>query len=323
MQKPIELAPVKESTNDYEAIERRIKLTFRAWLYEPLLAELKLPDRTIQNANDALLKAIATGRLTFSKGVFTGKLTSHVSKELRALGAKWDYSLKAYRVAEGSLPEDVAHAIELSEARFLKRLEGLDRLLAQKLPEGISGSIKLTDLFDSTLWKVDRQLKKSLQGFAVPPDLTAHMAKRIADEWQENMDLWIKDFAAEEISNLRKDIQKAAFSGHRYESVIKAIQRSYGVTSNKAKFLARQETSLLMTKFKETRYTDAGIHEYRWRCVVGSKLHPVRPSHKILDGKVFRWDSPPITSSSGDTPRRNNPGQDFNCRCSAIPIVRK
>ena len=52
--------------------------------------------------------------------------------------------------------------------------------------------------------------------------------------------------------------------------------------------------------------------------VVGSPNHPVREMHKALAGKVFSWDDPPITNEKGD---RNNPGQDYGCRCYARPIV--
>ena len=40
--------------------------------------------------------------------------------------------------------------------------------------------------------------------------------------------------------------------------------------------------------------------------------------HKDLDGKIFEFANPPITNEKGD---RNNPGEDWQCRCEAIPIV--
>ena len=58
---------------------------------------------------------------------------------------------------------------------------------------------------------------------------------------------------------------------------IGAIQKSYGVTANKAKFLARQETKLLTTTLKEVRYVDAGVTKYKWKSVTGTAAHPVRP----------------------------------------------
>ncbi len=320
--KSIELKPIRESTEDYERIEARIKRVFREALYYPLLKELRLPVRTVlQNAASPLITALESGRVTFYRGLFSGAFSAAVSKELRAMGAVWDRRAPGYRLPSAKLPPETRHAVDLSQARFKERLAAVDRKLAKILPEEIAGMVQVTDLFDSTLWKVDRQLKATLDRITVAPELTAHRRKRIAEEWQGNMDLWIKDFAEEEIAKLRKAIKESSFAGSRYEAAVGSIQRSYGVTAAKAKFLARQETSLLMTKFKETRYTDSGVHKYRWRCVVGSKLHPVRPSHKILDGKIFRWDAPPITTAPTEPTRRNNPGQDYNCRCAAIPIV--
>ena len=162
----------------------------------------------------------------------------------------------------------------------------------------------------------------SIKNITVGPQLTKEQAARIADEWQTNMKLWVKDFTEKEILKLRKDVKSSVFTGNRYESMVSKIQKSYGVSANKAKFLARQETSLLMTKFKETRYKDVGVNEYEWRCVAGSKNHPVRPAHKKLEGLRFSWDNPPITTAPGEPVRRNNPGQDYNCRCFAKPIVR-
>jgi SPP1 gp7 family putative phage head morphogenesis protein len=190
------------------------------------------------------------------------------------------------------------------------------------LPELLADQLSVADLFDSAIFRTERDLQRTIAKLAFVPELTDAQRRKIAAEWQDNVDLWIKGFAEEEIQSLRVGIQKATLAGNRYELAIKAVQKSYGVTAAKAKFLARQETNLLVTKLKETRYLDAGVVEYRWRCVAGSKHHPVRPSHKILDGKLFRWSDPPITSAPDEPARRNNPGQDYNCRCIAIPVVR-
>ncbi len=318
----LELKPVVTTLDEFKIIQKQIRDVLKKLVYLPLLKELELPADTIQNAKAGLLKALQSGRLTFSRGQFKGKLSAATTKELRALGAVWDKKTATFRLPLRQLPEEIQHAIVTSEARFLERLGSVDRKLAQILPEEIAGRIQVADLFDSALWKTNRQLESTLKGITVPPQLTDERRRRIAEEWQENMDLWIKNFAEEEIAKLRKDIKKSTFAGSRYEAAIRSVQRSYGVTERKARFLARQETNLLLTKFKESRYTDSGVPEYRWRCVAGSKLHPVRPSHKKLDGKIFRWDTPPITTAPNEPTRRNNPGQDFGCRCAAIPIVK-
>lgn len=325
MEKIIELKPIKETTEDYEAIEKRIKELFRKLIYLPLLKEFGEPKRMLANAidgKDALLYALHTGRVTFNRGTFSGKFNASISKELKRLGAKWDRTQGSWKLPLASLPQEYRSAIAASEIKFQEKIAGIDRKLAQILPEEIAGQFKGSDLFDRTLWKTDRNFAASVKGITVAPQLTLEARKRIAEEWEKNLQLYIQDFTSKEILELRANMKKSVFSGNRFESAVKAIQDSYGVSANKAKFLARQETSLLMTKFKQTRYEDAGVKEYRWGTVTGSKLHPVRPAHKRLDGKIFRWDDPPIVTEAGEPIRRCNPGQDYNCRCFARPIVR-
>ena len=135
----------------------------------------------------------------------------------------------------------------------------------------------------------------------------------------------------EEIPKLRKIVQDNAFSGVRRENLVQGFIDSYGVSQSKAKFWARQETNLLMAKYKETKYVEAGVPEYKWACVhmphqsspqTIYKPGEVRYSHGILEGKIFSWSNPPITTAPGQKQRMNNPGQDYNCRCFAIPFIR-
>lgn len=328
--KILELKPIKETPSDYDKIEEIIKKVFFEVIYLPLLKELSIPKHKIKNSKDDLIDAMNQGKITFSRGAFRGEFNASISKELRELGAKWDRKTSSFKITLKELPYDLRGAIQASRVHFESKMEKVDKRLAQILPAQLAGRINIADIFDKILWKVDREFHKNVQNITLAPQLTAEMRAKIADEWQNNMDLWIKDFTEKEIVDLRKSIQESIFAGNRYESLIKGIQKSYGVTANKSKFLARQETNLLLAKFKETRYTQSGIYEYKWRCVHNPKdktpqQHTrgnVRYSHGILDGKIFRFDNPPVTTAPGEPERRNNPGQDYNCRCVAIPIVK-
>jgi len=321
--KEISLSPIKESSEDYEAIERAIIRLLREEIYIPLIRGIgPSAQNVLKNAYDDLMAAIQTGRITYYRGQFSGRFSASISKELKRLGAEWDRKQGSWKIPQSSLPPQIRDAIRASFVRLQEKISDIDQKLQKILPEKISDNLKIERHFDSALWKVERQFQSSIKGISVAAQVTPEMRKRISDEWQNNMKLGIKDWAESEIKSLRSDLQKSVFAGIRYENVVSVIQKSYGASQSKAKFLARQETSLLMTKFKETRYQSAGVMEYRWRCVAGSKNHPVRPWHKALEGRVFRWDNPPVTSKPGEPIRRNNPGQDFNCRCLASPIVR-
>lgn len=324
----IELSAIKETTEDYEAVEKAIRLLFVKELYMPILRELGLRrDSVLRNAKmPGLSDALLSGRVTFYCGTFSGKFNSEISKALRALGAKFDRLTGTYKLPLSEMPIEVRQTISASEARFQQKLDKLDRKLGEVynqeiLHKGISEKLKTDHFFDRALWRVDKDFHAQVKAITITPMLKPEQRKRIADEWGTNMQLWVSDFAKKEITELRQNIMRTAFAGDRYGGLVKTIEQSYGVTERKAKFLARQETSLLMTKFKQTRYQSAGVEYYKWGCVAGSKNHPVRPWHRALEGKVFRWDDPPITTQPGTAVKHNNPGQDYNCRCFAKPLV--
>lgn len=329
--KTIELQPVREVPSDYDAIEVEIKRRFREEIYNPILRELGA--QKFENARDDLLRALQAGRVQFHRGVFSMKgnrFSADISRELKNLGATFDRSTSTWRLLSAPLPLDVRNAISASKVRFQEKIAKIDERLAQISPAEFAGKIKLSKHFDTALWKTEKKFRDTVKNIIVAPKLTKEQAKIISDDYETNLQLDIKTFTEKEILELRQKIKKSVFAGNRYESAVRTIEKSYGVTERKAKFLARQETSLLMTKYKQTRYEDAGVNEYKWGCVhrahdQNPKKHTpgnVRYSHGLLENKIFAWNNPPITSNPGEPARRNNPGQDYNCRCFARPIVR-
>lgn len=326
---PKELPPIRIYPDEYRAVEQIIVQMLQREIYLPLLKLLKAPKRILNAPRDleTLLEAIQSGRISHAMGSFTGRFSGTISRQLKALGASWDPRAKAWRITLRKLPLDVRAAISVSEARFNETLRKIDERLAEQLPKNIADLVKIQRHFDKTVWKVTGDVDKTLKGIATPPKLTPEGANRIASDYTQNLDLYIRKFSDKQIVELRKKVQQKAFQGYRYEGLVKMIQQNYGVTQTKAKFLARQETNLLMTKVKEIRYTEASVHEYKWVCVhmphdKSPNQHTpgnVRYFHGQLNGSIFRWDTPPVTNSKG---QRNNPGQDFNCRCVARPVVK-
>lgn len=317
--KILELKPIREFPADYDAIEKRIRDAFKNLIFIPLIRDAKVPESLLNAPESAVIRAIKSGKINFSNGQFLGKFNATLSKELREMGAKWDRKTESYKILKSRLSEEVVQAINVSEFRFTEAADRINRTLNQINPTSVADSVKLQDIFESTIWKVEKEFEKSIQNLTIAPKMTQDQAERISLEYTNNLRLYIKDWTQEEIVNLRNQMQKHIFRGYRYDAMVDLIQKRYDVSKGKAKFLARQETSLLMTKYKQTRYEAAGVNEYIWGCVAGSKNHPVRPMHEALKGKKFRWDSPPVTDHKGN---RNNPGQDYGCRCFARPIVK-
>lgn len=321
--KTIELEPIREDKSDFDELEALIAHLFRESIYLPLLAELEFKKNLLHNSKEDLISAIQSGRLNFNQGKFYGKLNSTLSRELRKIGAEWDRKHGCFSISQSKLPTDILMAIQISEANFKAKL---NRVI-DRLKKTVPAKINAEDLFDRMLWRTEKKFKDSIKNITVAPEITPEMRKRISAEYTTNMQLYITDFTEKETIELRQNIEKLMMSGKRYESIIGEIQRSYGVSQRKAKFLARQESNLMTTKYKQTRYESAGIDEYKWRCVNNPKdTHygehipgNVRYFHGLNDGKVFRWDTGAVVNENGE---RKNPGQDYNCRCIGVPIVR-
>ena len=321
------LPPIKESTEDYDAIEKKIRDHFKKEIYLPIIRELGAR-KTIINSLGDLLDAIRFGKIRFYRGSFRGQFSAATSRELKNIGAQWDRSSATWKLPSNEHPIEIKLAIQASRSNFEQKIAKIDKKLAAV------GELKvdLTNLFDTALWKTDRKFKQNVKNISVAPQLTKEQRKTIAAEWQKNMDLFIKGFTEQEIIKLRKSLQETIFSGDRYESAIQTIMKSYDVSANKAKFLARQETGLLMSKFKEVRYKDIGINVYQWNCVAGTAKHPVRPDHKACNGKFFTWDGNYEVDKTGKkkvggqikpgADHDCNPGEDYNCRCYSRPVIK-
>jgi hypothetical protein len=326
----VEIKPIQEDPKDYDELEKRLKKFFLEHLYIPLLKELNLPKTLFKNAKNEnpLLEALFTGRITYTAGAFRGKFNSSISKELKEMGAKFDRKTSSFKIEMNQVPTQVKQAISVGDLHFQKQMQKLDQKLASILPEKLADQFKSEDLFDKTLFKADKSFQKNVENISNFPKLTEEQRAKISKDWQNNMRLYIKDWTQDQIKDIRAKIYDQLTSGARREELIppilkitRTIQDSHEQALNKAKFLARQESRLMMATFKETRYQDAGIHEYVWRCVhrpFDSSPHHhtpgnVRYSHGILNGKIFRFNNPPLTTAPGEPARYNNPGKDYNC----------
>lgn len=319
MPKTKELKPIRLKSEYAEVIEKAIAEALRKEIYIPLMKEIGVDRKILKNSYQDLIDAISSGQIQYVNGHFEGSFNSAISKELRKLGATWNRRHGVFSIPQSKLTNDMRTAIGTSFSKFQNMANKLESTLSGIIPEQIASKLKISKILDATIYKVNKEFEDSIKGITVAPTLTPDQVNRIKQEYTQNMQLYITDFAQKEILKLRIQVQENAMSGVRYESMIKTIKDSYGVSKNKARFLARQETNLMVTKFHQVRCEDAGVREYKWKTVVGSPLHPVRPMHKALDGKIFTWDNPPIVNDKGE---HKNPGQDYGCRCIAIPVVK-
>lgn len=252
---------------------------------------------------DALEDALISGQVYFKDGAFRGKFNVKISLILKKLGAT--FKNNSWRLE--NVPGNYLSAIAQG-----KMIDG------QKVSKFL-GNLKVIDIKREAIQRIiDESVQKISedQDIRVKAQFTQDQLKQISEKYTENMEKHIKGWSEDEIKKLREYVNKTVRQGKRWETVAKEIQQRYDLAPKKAKFIARQETQLLATEMKEQKARKAGFNSYVWRTREDSR---VRESHAHLDGEILTWDNPPVVDPK--TGRRAHPGQDFNCRCTALILI--
>jgi len=139
------------------------------------------------------------------------------------------------------------------------------------------------------------------------------------EPWLDNE---VQTFMAENVSLIKSipdegltDIEQMLYrDGSRKlspQQMRKKIEEEFDVTEGRARVISRDQVSKFNGRLTEQRQVNLGITKYTW---ITSKDGRVRSSHERLDGKVFSWDEPPVTVSTGKRAgERNHPGGDIQC----------
>lgn len=337
------LAPVIYREQYGAIVEREILAWFNDVIFQPLFQMLhdakvaadpgdqaiefdetgKRTQERINAGSDVIVAALRAGRIWYADGTFGTATTfgSEISRELRALGAHYDQDRHLFVLAATDIPYDLRGAIDSAQARAIGVHEQMKDVLGSMAENAAIAPVglKLASPIDRILKDLSDQFDKSVKGvesITVSPELQPAVRTELTKGFTENLDLYIKNFANEEIPELRQMVERNLMAGGRLDKLSKMIEAQYGVTKRKANFLAYQETSLLTAKFRMERAKNVGSVSYIWHTRQDNR---VRDDHQPLDKKVFFWDDPPVVDVSHG--RHANPGEDYNCRCYAEPII--
>lgn len=277
-----------------------------------------------------LIAALNSGRISFADGVLSGRFSAITSKTLRKLGAKFNRDDKTYRIAQTDLPYNLRGAIAAAKARVATiqtTLVDTAADLAAKITASPTLGLKLSNFTSELVANLETQFLDSvataaneapeaIDFVATPPDLTPSMVADFRETLTENLELSIKTFTDLEVVRIRELAEENFINGGRVDRLQDMIEARFQVTKNKAKFLARQETSMIASEFARARAQEIGSTEYIWHTRHDDR---VRHDHQELNGTTQLWDDPPVVDKATD--RRRNPGMDYNCRCVARALL--
>lgn len=199
-----------------------------------------------------------------------------------------------------------AYARTLEEAfnRLRRSYEDIDRnarIVANSLTEEVN-QVNKQRFYNAMENAVGIDLRSVLQGEDLDDIMFATTKENVA---------LIKSIPEEYFKKLETIVFTGTTQGRSASSMIQKIQELGHSSENRARLIARDQTSKLNSALNQQRSQNLGVEEYIWRTAGDER---VRPSHARKNGKVFRWDDPP--SDTG------HPGQDIQCRCVAQPIIK-
>ena len=162
---------------------------------------------------------------------------------------------------------------------------------------------------------VTRQLTDALGvGFWVGRRFNEQQTSDLVDKWiGTNVDL-IESIPQTYFGKVEAMVRKSVSEGMRVEELSDKIMAMGNVAQAHANLIARDQTLKLYGGLNRERQKSVGIEKYIWRGVLDEAE---REMHIELEGRVITWGDPPVTNEAGDT---NDPGEDYQCRCSAEPI---
>jgi len=303
------MKPIRFKDEYVKAIRERLEYYFYTLIFKDLFDFLSVE---IKNAKTtALNEALSEGQVRYVDGYFVGKFSAKISSEIVKIGGKYNKVVKGYKLTPGKIPQDIMASVAQGEIKAESVKKGVFDILDQteKNTQSLTYQMDLSKELDKIAADVDDQFIKAVPGeIGIKATITKGIKENLIESYNTNMNLSIKDWTEKAVERLREKVQKNVYSGMRADKLQKVLMSEYDVTRKKAEFLARQETSLMVSKYREERYKSAGIQKYRWSSSQDSR---VRDRHRKLNGRIFSWDNPPIVDE--ETGRRAHPGEDFNC----------
>jgi SPP1 gp7 family putative phage head morphogenesis protein len=188
-------------------------------------------------------------------------------------------------------------------------LSELWRLLRDRLrPEAV-----LRRLFGQVERETLNSLERRLPQLRIPAVVAN--GQQLAEQWvRRNIDLIKVEPRIQRA--IGEVLAQPLDRGLRVEEIRAQLIERFGIEERRAQLIARDQTLKLAGQLQEERQTQAGIRRYVWTT---SDDERVRPDHAELDGTIQSWDDPPVIDRR--TGRRGHPGDDFQCRCNADPIL--
>ena len=303
----------------WQPIERQIRQFFFDAYFRRLVdvVQVDQPAELVNTrAQSALIHALESGRIKYDGVFYRGDFNAQITSEIRRF-ATWDKRAQGWR---GSTPQWLLPTITALASDKQKMMVAVRQVVeSMDIEQMIHDAVDNLNLAESTR-QIDGDLFATVRNLGIEKDnIDSELIRdRINTNRRDNLRRDIVNWDEEQKERLRDMTQRAILNSYSRRDMQQAIIDEWGVSENKARFLARQEASLFFSAERRTLFENAGVNYYEWRCMNDARA---RDLHKDLDSRkakvLYVFGEPPVTDAEGN---HNDPGEDFGCRCVAQPV---
>ncbi len=328
------LPPQRLRPHYFEGVEQALGAHFRDVLFVPL--ERILSEATTQAdalfANSGpvpsrdLVAALRRGTIQYHAGVVSGEFDAKLTSALRGLGSTFDLRAGVFTLtnppgwfrAEAAAAQARAENVHKALARELDRIQ--TKLETGMIPVPLDPSVPIEAIEDG--------FESAAAALGITKRIPAGARVAMEQRYRDDVIPYVAEATAEYIEGVHKAVADNAARGYRYEAIVDDLEHYLGVSERKARFLARQETSLFMAGYRRERFTGAGVKRYQWSTSHDIRVRPYADEakrakygdHRILDKQIFFYElKAPAQFMSRKLP--SNPGEDFGCRCADLAVL--
>jgi SPP1 gp7 family putative phage head morphogenesis protein len=206
---------------------------------------------------------------------------------------------------------------KFSMTSFADRLKKM-RESIQKKPAYKNIFKAMESVFESVDNRVIRGIKQAYSRREFPiPEVLRSKSANLKQAISENVEL-ISGIVGKQSELLEKAVLTAVMKGSDYNTIKRAVMKQSQKGEAYAKFVAADQVAKAQAAINTERQAAAGIPGYIWDSMNDAKT---RHTHRLPHGRFFLWNK---TMPNDLRPRDKNgkilnPGEDYYCRCGAIP----
>ena len=278
-------------------VEKEVFKAIYSTVFVPVLEAIK-ENLPVENSYEILRTALLKGKVQYRDGKFYGEWNAKLSKEMRDIGATFDYRDNTYKLEH--IPMDIQMAIAQSDNLYQNIVSSIGSIDFKLNP--IENTV-----YDSVLPTLKKEFILSLAGVTllIPRDISV-------EKYIEEINLSVEKYVGEEIEKLLIYVNQG---DNNLTKLYNYLDKKIEMSKRKAEFLSKSVTNQMINEYKSEEYRTLGITQYKWQTMGDDK---VRPYHRELNGEIIDYDNPPIQDRYGN---RAHAGEYYNCRCRQIPII--